>query len=43
MKAVVVRTHGGPQALELTELPLDAPTLDSALSALSDAAESFGW
>jgi hypothetical protein len=29
--------------LELTELPLDAPTLDSALSALSDAAESFGW
>lgn len=25
MKAVVVRTHGGPQALELTELPLPEP------------------
>jgi len=25
MKAIVVRTHGGPQALELTELPLPEP------------------
>lgn len=25
MKAVVVRTHGGPQALELTEMPLPDP------------------
>ena len=25
MRAVVVRTHGGPQALELTELPLPEP------------------